>query len=309
MFKSMSKSEIAEIIGAIAVVIGLVFVGLELRQNTTVRRVTATQTLAADYARALDPLAFEADAACIYVRGINGLQNLDDSERLRFFVTLFQIFRSAEQLHYYSVEGMVEPRIWRGFERQVSEVSSLPGVQQWWELRRDWFSDDFQAYLDDLIEQGPVVEPQTYRGHDCGPVSSSEWPDREAVHDFARRYTAAWSSQDAASVAAFFAPGGSLTVNGGAPLVGRAAITELAQGFMTAFPDLSLIMERLEARGGRVVYRWRFLGTNSGPGGTGKSVDFSGFEVWRLDADGLIAESIGFFDGAEYERQVAHGLE
>jgi hypothetical protein len=51
-------------------------------------------------------LAAEADAACICVSGINGLASLDDAERLRFLVTLFQIYRSAEQLHYYSVEGI-----------------------------------------------------------------------------------------------------------------------------------------------------------------------------------------------------------
>jgi hypothetical protein len=43
-FFRLSRSEIAEIISAIAVVIGLVFVGMELRQNTLMQRVTATQT-------------------------------------------------------------------------------------------------------------------------------------------------------------------------------------------------------------------------------------------------------------------------
>ena len=61
------------------------------------------------------------------------------------------------------------------------------------------------------------------------------------LREFASRYTAAWCSGDAVSVAAFFAPGGSLTINGGTPSVGRSAITEAAQGFMTAFPDLRSI--------------------------------------------------------------------
>jgi len=167
MFKSLTKGEVAEVISAIAVVIGLIFVGLELRQNTLAQKVTATQTLAANYQNALDVLAFESDAACIYVLGINGVDNLDDAERLRFFVMLFQIYRSGEQLHYYSVEGMVEPRIWRGFERQLTEVSQLPGVQQWWALRRNWFSDDFQEFVDKLIAQGKSVNPQTYPDHNC----------------------------------------------------------------------------------------------------------------------------------------------
>jgi uncharacterized protein (TIGR02246 family) len=127
------------------------------------------------------------------------------------------------------------------------------------------------------------------------------------LRDFATRYTAAWCSQDAASVAEFFAPDGSLTINGGAPSAGRSAITEAVQEFMTAFPDLEIRMDGLLEQGGRVLYTWTLEGTNSGPGGTGQRVRISGFEKWRMGDDGLVAESLGSFDAAEYQRQVEHG--
>jgi len=52
--------------------------------------------------------------------------------------------------------------------------------------------------------------------------------------------------QDAASVASFFADNGSLKINQGSPSVGRAAITAAARGFMTAFPDMVVKMDRLD---------------------------------------------------------------
>jgi hypothetical protein len=36
-------------------------------------------------------------------------------------------------------------------------------------------------------------------------------------------------------------------------------------------------------------------------------VRISGFEEWRIGADGLIAESEGHFDSSEYQRQLEHG--
>jgi uncharacterized protein (TIGR02246 family) len=63
------------------------------------------------------------------------------------------------------------------------------------------------------------------------------------LRDLAKRYTAAWCSKDPARVAAFYSPNGSLSVNGAAPAVGRSAISEVAQGFMTAFPDREVIMD------------------------------------------------------------------
>lgn len=129
-------------------------------------------------------------------------------------------------------------------------------------------------------------------------------PVPDGLRDFARRYTAAWCSQDPASVAAFFAPAGSLTVNAGTPAVGRSAIAETAQGFMSAFPDLQVLMDEAVDLGERAIYRWTLVGTNTGPGGTGRPVRISGYEEWRLSGDGLIAESLGHFDADDYARQL-----
>jgi uncharacterized protein (TIGR02246 family) len=129
-------------------------------------------------------------------------------------------------------------------------------------------------------------------------------PELVRLRQFAMRYTAAWCSQDAASVAAHYAPDGSLTINDGAPAAGRGAITESAQSFMRAFPDLQELMDDLLLQGDRAEYRWTLTGTNTGPGGTGHRVRISGFEVWKSGEDGLIAEAQGYFDGAGYQLQL-----
>ena len=63
----------------------------------------------------------------------------------------------------------------------------------------------------------------------------------------------------------------------------------------------------MRVEGDRAVYNWTFAGTNTGPGGTGEQVLFSGFEEWEIGAGGLIAGSLGHFDGADYRRQLEHG--
>lgn len=127
------------------------------------------------------------------------------------------------------------------------------------------------------------------------------------LNDFGTRYAAAWSSQDPASLAAFYAETGSLTVNDGAPSVGRTAITEAARGFMTAFPDMVVTLDRVSQEGSLAIFRWTWTGTNTGPGGTGRSVRIHGSEEWTMGPDDLIAESKGHFDAAEYQRQLTSG--
>lgn len=130
----------------------------------------------------------------------------------------------------------------------------------------------------------------------------------DQLREFAIRYTAAWCSQNAASVAAFYAEGSSLKINDGSPSVGRPAITAAAQDFMTAFPDMVVTMDEISIEGSHAVYRWTLTGTNTGPGGTGKAVNISGYEEWAIGAEGLIAESAGHFDEAEYQRQLKAGI-
>jgi predicted ester cyclase len=127
--------------------------------------------------------------------------------------------------------------------------------------------------------------------------------DQDQVSNFARNYTEAWCSGDPTRVAAHFAPGGTIAINGATP----TEVTEVARSFMSTFPDLHLLMEDVVVKDELVEFHWTCVGTNNGPGGTGKRVRFSGFEEWTFGEDGLVAESQGHYDQAEYERQLEHG--
>ena len=120
----------------------------------------------------------------------------------------------------------------------------------------------------------------------------------------ARGYTAAWCSQNPDAVAAFFAPGGRITINDSDSSEGREQIAEMARGFMQAFPDLVLRMDDIRSTGTHAVFRWTLEGHNDGPEGTGRHVQIGGFEYWRYDETGLVAESRGHFDVDDYERQL-----
>ena len=133
-------------------------------------------------------------------------------------------------------------------------------------------------------------------------------PDPAQLRAFAEDYTAAWCSMDPPAVAAHYAPGGSLTINGGAPAVGREALTAVAASFYEALPDMKVFFRDLIVDGERIEFHWTFTGANTGPGGTGNAVRVDGFESWTIDADGLIAASIGSYDAEEYARQLAEGV-
>src|SRR5437773_11876163 len=107
--------------------------------------------------------------------------------------------------------------------------------------------------------------------------------DMSEFDDFAKRYAEAWCSQNPESVAAFFAENGSLSVNDGAPAAGRAAIAEVAQGFMTTFPDMAGTMDKVVQDEEGTKFHWTLTGTHTAPGGTAKRIRTSGYELRQID--------------------------
>ena len=132
--------------------------------------------------------------------------------------------------------------------------------------------------------------------------------ENEKLLQFGKQYAAAWCSQQPDSVAAYFSSTGSLSVNAITPAVGREAIAKVAAGFMTAFPDIIVVMDSFIMQPGATAFHWTLTGTNTGPGGTGNKVKISGVELWQFDAAGLIQESKGSFDVDEYNRQLKEGI-
>jgi broad-specificity NMP kinase len=193
----------------------------------------------------------------------------------------------AERDHILSELEVVEPLLRAGATAEIDTRQPLDAVAD---------------ALERIAARAGAVRDNARPGMESSTTGNAR------LRDFARRYTAAWCSQDPTRVAEHYAPEGSLTINGGTPSVGRAAITEAARSFMTAFPDMQVFMDGLVVKDDIVEYHWTLDGTNTGPGGTGKHVRISGYEAWTIGDDGLVAESQGQYDEAEYERQLQHGV-
>ena len=135
--------------------------------------------------------------------------------------------------------------------------------------------------------------------------SLSELPTQPpAIQDLVAKFTDAWNNLDANSIAECYLPDASLIVNSGRPVIGHEGIAELEQGFMSAFPDLKFRMDDSFTLRDRTVNCWTFMGTNTGPDGTGKKVDFNGFEVWTIGKENLITAALEHFDLPTYRSQL-----
>jgi len=122
------------------------------------------------------------------------------------------------------------------------------------------------------------------------------------LDDLAKRYTTAWNSRDPGQVAAFHAPSSSIIINRGEPSIGHDGMAEIAAGFHADVPDLHLTCDGVRGSGRHVLYLWTFTGHHAE---TGNPLNMQGWEEWELDADMKVTSSLGWYDGDDYDRQVA----
>ncbi len=130
-------------------------------------------------------------------------------------------------------------------------------------------------------------------------------PKPEDVREMAARYAEAWSSRSSEAVASFFADTGRVSINNAEPLMGRRAITDKAEDFMSEFSDLVMTLDEIRSAGQNAVFLWTLTGTHSE---TGKPISIRGWDEWWLSEELLVEISRGRFDELEYDRQITEGV-
>ena len=140
---------IAEIIGAAAVVISLLYVATQIRQNTRQIRVATHEGTNRDF-RQFTREVLTAGLTDVFVRGLEDPESLDDNQKLDFAFMMYDLFKAFENVHYHYLHGTLGEDAWQGWRRFIEQYATAPGAQSYWGVRRDIFASDFRELIDGL---------------------------------------------------------------------------------------------------------------------------------------------------------------
>jgi len=155
---------LGEFIGAFAVVASLIYVGIQLRQNTATERVRAAQTFTDTFNASLRPASESPVIADIIYRGTQGISNLTPSEHVQFFAFFSQTFTGYHSYFVQRQRGFLDEEYWTCYVAVLTDLMAMKGVQEYWERRKHWYSKDFRDYVTELSGSGvgrqmyPILE-------------------------------------------------------------------------------------------------------------------------------------------------------
>ncbi len=150
---------LGELVAAIATVLTLGYLAIQLRQNTRALRSQTFQQSSMDMSLTANAISSDGELAEIVVKASNGIGVLSPEERVRFHFWMLVAIRRFEAIYVQGVYGSIDPIRIEGFERSIITLLSSGGPLEWWESSKSAFSSDFVKYADEKIATKDYVEP------------------------------------------------------------------------------------------------------------------------------------------------------
>ncbi len=154
-------ANIAEISAAGLLIVSLIYVGLQVRQSTKAAYASTSQAHAEVANGYIGLINASNNLADILHQGAKGLSFLKEGNLIRFMAFHDQIFVAYQTFYFQYLKGALDERIWGTYKQAMLDLLAQAGQQEWWKLRRHWFSEEFRNYIDRIAteEQGKPMHP------------------------------------------------------------------------------------------------------------------------------------------------------
>jgi hypothetical protein len=146
---------IAEAVAAIGVIVSLIYLGMQIQQNTTAIRASSYQSIADDITDFQMGVAQNSELARIYVMGLEHPDQLTPTEQTQFDMYLGMLFARFDTAVELYNRDMIDRRAMAPYSRFILYQLEYPGVAEYWQNAQIFFSDGLRAYVDQIRRSGP----------------------------------------------------------------------------------------------------------------------------------------------------------
>jgi hypothetical protein len=140
-----------------AVIVGipsLIYLAVQIREQTRERQQSAVHALTEQWGDLTQSLHNNPEMAAIFVRGAQSFKDLDTISKVPFSAFFNRLLNVFEGMYFSHTQGLLTESSWRAIERTMIDLVNCPGVQQWWETRKHWHTEEFDQVVREIIARG-----------------------------------------------------------------------------------------------------------------------------------------------------------
>jgi hypothetical protein len=139
---------IGEIVGTTLVGITLIYLAVQLRQNTSALTSSTFLAISSLMSSNMELFATHLDLGPLLIKSQDGLDRLSEDERARFGFLMMMTYRRVETVVVQRHLGFIDLTLTAGFERSALSGFASLGTRQWWESSKGAFSNLFSTWVD-----------------------------------------------------------------------------------------------------------------------------------------------------------------
>ncbi len=163
----------AEIIGALAIIISLVYVGIQVNDSAgAVRSASANDANVALQAFYLQVGADRETSSTMY-RGLMSEQALTNEEEYQFLMIVHGAFLGFQNSYLLVEEGTLDEEHLNFLDTTIANIHRLPGMKRYWRQRRSYLHPGFVEWVDRRSVQGTETTMDLYKIPDGEPTEKT----------------------------------------------------------------------------------------------------------------------------------------
>ena len=150
---------LGEFIGSIAVVLSLLYLAVQIRQNTKAERATSRQTILDTFYAALWDLGASSERQRVLKAGFANFETLSDQDKAIFQLTLLRYIGNLYNGILLRQSDMVDEETFSIIANTAVSTLATAGGRQWWEASRDGSSPTIRDYIDRRLADTDDLPP------------------------------------------------------------------------------------------------------------------------------------------------------
>ena len=141
-------STVAQVASALAVIVSLVYLAIQIRQNTQAVRNSTHHALTVIRLDYVALVVQNPDLSRILRLGSQDVNNLNDEERQRFDLLMYYLFSAGENFYYQNRQGVLDAEQWDRWCTTVRYYFTQPGIRAWFASNPIRFAEGFARFLE-----------------------------------------------------------------------------------------------------------------------------------------------------------------
>jgi hypothetical protein len=148
-------SDIAQALAAVATILSLIFVGVQIRQNTRATRAAAHHNVSDSLNQLNLMFAGDGEVTNICLTGMQDRKALSPEEKWRFDSMMRAYMHVCETMFVQTELGSGDDSIRLAEEEGIRAMMASPGSREWWDENPYGFCAEFRSYVEGLAPPKP----------------------------------------------------------------------------------------------------------------------------------------------------------